>query len=150
MFTIGPHSMNEGETWMYALLGGLMSIPVVIASYWQTGTELSLAPILVGGFCAGYLAERKTGEGRGVGLRAGLIGGLPILWVLAELLAGTSGLVGPSWFAVGGTVLTVGFVCLVGILGFGLAAFIGEIGARIGRRMANDSTGPQQPPATGS
>lgn len=104
---------------------------------------------MVGGFCAGYLAERETGEGRGVGLRAGLIGGLPILWSLADLLAATSGLAGPSWFVIGGTVLTVGFAGLVGILAFGLAAFIGEIGARIGCRVANNSTGPQRPPATG-
>jgi len=88
--------------------------------------------VLFGGLLAGYLAKRQAGESRGVGIRAGLIGGIPILWAILDILSATSALGGPEWFITGATVLTVGFSAVVAVLGFVLAAFIGEVGAKLG------------------
>ena len=127
---------QPSEPWEYGLLGGLLTIPLTLFGYWQTGSEMALSPILAGGLLAGYLAKRNTGSSRGIGIRAGLVGGLPILLALADILTATAGLSGPSWFVASGTALTVGVVIGGGVLAFGLAAGLGEVGARIGGWLA--------------
>jgi hypothetical protein len=137
----GPPSIDPGDAWRYALVGGLASIPFTALSYLETGSELSLSPVLFGGLLAGYLARRRTGSLDGVGIRAGLVGGLPALAVLAEIVAASSALGGPAWFVVAGSLLTLGFVVTVAILAFGLSAVLGAVGARIGGWLARSSGG---------
>jgi len=127
--------------WTYGLIGGILALPFTAVSYWQTGSELSLAPVVLGGLVAGYLATLKTGESNGVGLRAGVIGGLPIVWMLVDILRGTSGLAGPSWFVTGATFLTIVFVTVFGVAGFGLSALVGGLGAKIGSWIAGKQSG---------
>lgn len=127
--------------WKYALLGGLASLPFTTLSYWQTGSELSFGAVLFGGLLAGYLCDRAGGESTGVGIRVGVIGGLPVLWVLFDILTATKGLSGPAWFVTSGTVLTIGVSLAFAVLGFGLAALIGEIGARVGGWLAGKRPG---------
>lgn len=145
MFRIGPSLDSLSDRWRYALLGGLLSIPFTTAGYWQIRSELSLSAVLFGGLLAGYLAKRKTGSATGVGARAGLIGGVPVLWILADIVAATPGLGGPAWFIAAGTLLVVGSGIVFTILGLGLAALVGNVGARIGAWLV-ESTGPRQPP----
>lgn len=144
----GPSPQN-GTTWKYALIGGLASLPFTTLSYWQTGSELSLGAVLFGGILAGYLANRAGSESSGVGARVGIVGGLPVLWVLFDVLAATSGLAGPAWFVTGATLLTIGFTIVVAVLGFGLAALIGEVGARIGGWLAGQRPDGSTPVANG-
>ena len=132
----GPPPQHETTQWKYALIGGLASLPFTTFSYWQTGSELSLGAVLFGGILAGYLVDRAGGEPSGVGTRVGIVGGLPVLWVLFDVFAATSGLAGPAWFVTSATLLTIGFTIVVAVLGFGIAAFIGEVGARIGSWLA--------------
>lgn len=120
----------------------MLALPVTAFGYWQTGSELSLSPVLCGGLLAGYLAERRTGESRGVGLRAGLIGGSPVVWVLFDILAAMSALAGPVWFVTGAALLTVGFTVVVAVFGFGLAALVGAVGAKLGRWLARKQSDP--------
>ncbi|ELY63146.1 DUF5518 domain-containing protein [Natrinema versiforme] len=145
---VGVLSNESNETWQYALLGGLVSIPFTAASYLQTGSELSLAPVFFGALLAGFLAERAAGSNSGVGVRAGLIGGLPAVLLLVDLLAASSGLGGPAWFVALGLALLLGFAAVVGILAFGLAALVGIAGARVGGWLA-DRGSRRRPPATG-
>lgn len=128
-------------TWTYALLGGGVALPVVGLSYWQTGSELSLTPVFFGALLAGYLATRRTGTCDGVGSRAGAVGGLSVLWPLAELVAGASWLSGPAWFVWSGTALTVGMAVSFGLLAVGLAAVLGAAGARVGGWLADVGEG---------
>lgn len=116
-------------------MGGL-ALPVVSFSYWQTGSELSLTPVFVGTNLAGYLSTRRTGTCDGVGRRVGVVGGLSVLWPLAELAAGASWLSGPSWFVWGGTALTIGMAMSFGLLALGLAGVVGAAGAQIGGWLA--------------
>lgn len=113
------------QQWRYALICGMLSLPFTALSYWQTGSELSLSPVFLGGVLAGYLMTRRTGTGRGVGARVGLVGGLPVLWVLFDILQAASVLAGPSWFVASATILTI---VVTVVFGFGLAALIGELG----------------------
>jgi hypothetical protein len=138
----GARPPRWGTTrWKYALVGGAVSLPFTTLSYWQTGSELSLGAVLFGGVFAGYLAGRAGGETDGVGIRAGIVGGLPVLWVASEILAATAGLAGPAWFVTSATLLGAGFTIVVAILGFGIAALIGEAGARVGNGLAGRQPG---------
>jgi hypothetical protein len=127
---------NVTQKWKYGFIGGVIALPFTAFSYWQTGSELSLAPVLFGGGLAGYLARRKINEGRGIGFRAGLVGGLPVIWILFDILSHTSALAGPPWFVMSATLLTIGFSVVIAVVGFGLAALIGEAGARVGSWVA--------------
>ncbi|WP_435348560.1 DUF5518 domain-containing protein [Haloarchaeobius sp. HRN-SO-5] len=128
---VPPRSTND--KWKYALVGGLASIPFTATSYWQSGSEISLTPVLFGGLLAGYLAKRRVGDGRGVGARTGLLGGLPVLWMLIDILPVVIGMPNPRWF----TVVGVGVAFGITLVGFGLAALIGELGGRIGGWLAD-------------
>lgn len=128
----GRPAQNGIRAWRYSLVGGLVSLPFTLASYWQTGSELSLAPVALGGLLAGYTATRKTGESSGVGVRSGLIGGLPLVWMLFDALTATNELAGPPWFVTTATLFTIVFITL----GFGFSAAVGEGGARIGHWIA--------------
>jgi len=130
------------QQWQYALICGVLALPFTALSYWQTGSELSLSPVFVGGILAGYLTTRRTGTGRGVGARAGLVGGLPVLWLLFDFLNAASALAGPAWFVASATILTtVGTV----VFGFGIAAFIGEVGGKFGSWVASRRSGHSTP-----
>lgn len=139
--------MTVPRLWKYALVGGVASLPLTAFSYWQTGSELSLGAVVFGGGLAGYLATRRDGESNGVGARAGIVGGLPVLWILFDILAATSWLDGPVWFVTSATLLTIGFTLVVAVLGFGLAALVGEVGARVGSWLASSPRGKSTPAA---
>lgn len=136
------------DTWRYGLLGGVLSFPLTLVGYWQSGSELSLFPVLLGGILAGYLAGRATGTSHGVGYRAGAIGGLPGLLFLGDLPGAMAALGGPEWFVAAGTALGILFACTALAVVIGLSALVGELGARIGGRLATRSDD-RRPPATG-
>jgi len=146
MSRTGPLPLELSDTWTYALLGGLASVPFTVLGYAETGSELSLAPVFFGGILAGYLATRRTGTRAGVGARAGLVGGLPGLWLLSDLLAATSALGGPTWFVAAGIALAVGAAAAVALVVLGLSALCGAVGARIGGWLAG-SGGRRRPAA---
>ncbi|KAB1193609.1 hypothetical protein GJR96_09180 [Haloferax sp. MBLA0076] len=138
MFEIGPSLKRLPDAWRYALVGGLLSLPFTVASYAQTRSELSLSAVLVGGFLAGYLATRQTGESTGVGVRAGLVGALPVLWMLSDMFGTIRVLPNPVWFSA----VLVAIALVVAVLAFGLAALGGMVGSRLGSWVAG---GPQTP-----
>jgi hypothetical protein len=133
---VGPPPQDGTTPWKYALVGGVASLPFTTLSYWQTGSELSLGAVLFGGILAGYSATRADGDISGVGTRVGIVGGLPVLWVVFDVLAATGGLAGPAWFVTSATLLTIGFTTVIALVGFGISALIGEVGTRIGSWLA--------------
>jgi len=38
---------DPSEPWEYGLLGGLLTVPLTVFGYWQTGSEMALSPISV-------------------------------------------------------------------------------------------------------
>ena len=115
------------ETWRYALVGGVVSIPLSLGLYWYTGmgTDFSFNMVVVGGLLAGYLAKRNSVDAKPVGLRAGLIGALPgLAWVLLRIARN----VAAEW-----SLLPIAvFLCLFTLIAFGIGAVAGVIGGAVG------------------
>jgi hypothetical protein len=135
------------ETWKYALIGGLVSLPFTIGLYWQSGmeNELSLNMVFFGGLLAGYLASAAATEtnSSSVGFRAGVVGGLPGLWLVAELLDAAIAWSSPLWFrVVAVSMLAVGFTTV--LLGF--AGLVGLLGAKAGGWLAKKTGAYRTPP----
>jgi len=145
VFRIGPLS----DTWRCALVGGLVALPGTAYLLWQSGNELSLGPVLVGGLVAGYLHTGDRSARRSVGVRIGLIGALPVLWLLADVLGAASGASGPPWFQAAAVGMGVGAALTVSLFAFVLAAVTGVVGAAVGDWLSR-KTGRRQSPATGT
>jgi hypothetical protein len=116
----------------YGLLGGLVSLPLLALSSWQSGNEYSLSAVLLGGIVAGYLYRGGRKESQRAGLLAGAVGGLPLVWLFRDVLLAVFQVPNPAWFRV------VSLFMLVGAVGFavGLAAVAGMFGGMIGNWVA--------------
>jgi hypothetical protein len=115
------------ETWRYALVGGVVSIPLSLRLYWYTGmgTDFSFNMVTVGGLLAGYLAKRNSVDAKPAGLRAGLISALPgLAWILPRIARN----VAAEW-----SLLPIAvFPCLFTLIAFGIGAVAGVIGGPVG------------------
>jgi hypothetical protein len=145
---IGPLYLRVTEAWKYALIGGIASLPLTIGLYWQSGmgSELSLNMVFFGGLFAGYLASAAATEtdGSSVGFRAGIVGGMPGLWLLVDLLEAAITWGSPLWFrVVAVSMLTIGFTTV--LLGF--AGLVGLLGAKVGGWLARKTGAKRTPPA---
>jgi hypothetical protein len=138
------------ETWKYALIGGIASLPLTIGLYWQSGMgdELSVNMVFFGGLLAGYLASTAATEtdGASVGFRAGVVGSLPGLWLVVDLLEAAIAWSSPLWFrVVAVSVLTVGFTIVLLVF----AGLVGLLGAKVSGWLAK-KTGAQRTPPVGN
>jgi hypothetical protein len=64
---------------------------------------------LIGSVFAGYLIKRRSGNSTATGLRAALIGGIPAIWALNELLSTVTNIPNPPWFRAFSVVVTLAF-----------------------------------------
>lgn len=137
---------HVSSTWKYALVGGIISIPLTVGLHWLSGTgnELSLNMVALGGLIAGFLGNRKEtdADGSAAGLRAGIVGVLPGFWLFADFFEAVTALSGPLWFRSGAIVLTIGTVTAII---FGLGALLGLLGAKVGSWLT-ERDGVQQSP----
>lgn len=127
-----PGQQQNGRVSRYSVVAGVLSAVLVAASYWKTGSEVSLTPIFLITLVLGYVAEHRSAYVREVGARAGLIGGVPILWASYDLALSVVGFNNPTWF----TAVSLGFLAGFVLLTFGLTALLGELGGRTGRWLA--------------
>jgi hypothetical protein len=138
------------NTWKYALIGGLVSLPLTIWSHWSRwqsgiGDEFSLNMVFVGGLVAGYLVTRAPIETpqRSVGFRAGVIGALPGLWLDVNLIHAAINWGSPLWFRI---VAVVGLGGAVSIILLAFGGLVGAIGAKIGGWLARKTGANRTPP----
>lgn len=112
----GPHAARPRGPWRYAILGGLVSVPLTVAYNWQTlgGAEFSLGFVLVGGVLAGFLARRAAADAVRAGFGAGVIGSLVGYgWLLGTLVESAASF-GAAWsFPPATAVLVVVFSVIV-------------------------------------
>lgn len=134
------------EAWKYGLLGGIVSIPLTVGAYWATGmgNEFSLNLVVVGGLLVGYLAEKRdlAVGSDAVGLRAGVVGGVPgVVWLLwARFVpAGVGSVTRPS-------AVEAATVLLVAVFGLGIGALVGLVGGAIGGWLARKVGGGRPEP----
>jgi len=142
----GPLPVRSSESWQYALIGGLSSIPFTIALYWLSGLgqELSLNMVVVGGLLTGYLAKRGGANVDRAGFRAGLIGAVPALWLLFDGLRAAVEVPGTGPFRIGAVTLSI----LIALFVFAVGGIAGLIGAKIGGWLAK-KTGHRRAPLAG-
>ena len=123
--------------WKYGLIGGGVALPCTVFSYWQTGSEVSMGAVVFGGILAGYVLARSNGDTTLTGIRAGIVGGLPILWAVFRTYVAVTELTQPEWITLVQGVFLIGFT----VVGFGIAAVVGEVGVRIGAWLADTVEG---------
>jgi hypothetical protein len=139
-------SFHVSEGWTYAFIGGVASIPLTIGLYWLSGmgSEFSLNMVFFGGILAGYLASVPSPETdyTSVGFRAGVIGGLPGLWLLVDLVEAAIVWSSPLWFRIVAVpMLAIVFTTLL----LGLSGLVGLLGGKVGGWLAT-KTGRQTTP----
>jgi hypothetical protein len=130
MVRIGPLQLSE--TWTYALVGGLLALPFTALGTWRSPEEVPFGAALVGSVVAGYLIKRRDGNSTATGLRAALVGGLPALWALTELLRAIQGIPNPPWFRTVSVAMALAF----GGLLFAVMAVSGALAGRFGGWLA--------------
>ena len=120
------------ENWKYSIPGGILSAFLVALSYVDSKPDMSIGAVFFIGIIVGFLSKRHYGTSKGTGVLTGLLGAVPVIWILGQMLTATSGLSGPAWFTATGTIMTILVAVFVGAFGFTLSAVLGEVGARIG------------------
>lgn len=134
------HPRTLPTTWRYALVGGLASIPLTLLEYWRAGmgNHMSLDMVAVGGLLAGYLAAGRVDDVGRVGLRAGLVGAVPGLWLSARMLEFALTRMDPPWFRLVGIVVTILLTAFVffasGVVGYLAGKVGGWLAGKTGRR----------------
>mgnify|MGYP000282908399 CR=1 FL=1 len=130
MVRIGPLQLTE--TWKYALVGGLLALPFTALEAWRSPEDMTLGMIVLGSVLAGYLIKRRGGNSTATGSRAALIGGLPLLWALGELLWAVPNIPNPLWFQAVG----VGMALAFGAIMLAVVAVSGALAGRFGGWLA--------------
>lgn len=131
--------MAEGNTWMNALIGGVVTLVTV--------GFVPFSPVL-GGAISGYLEGGETSDALRVGVYSGLIALLPmvLLVVLASTLVGVIGIgLGPGafmpmngmpWFGASlGAFVVVVFV----VVGFVYVVAFSALGSFLGNYVKNET-----------
>ena len=120
------------DTWVYALLGGLVSLTISVGMYTFLN-EISISEgLVVGGLIAGYFAQRNgaTADSLPIGIRAGIIGSIPGVVFIGMLIEPVSG---PIWFSILGTAgVAIGYLGLI----IGVSAMGGALCSVVGWKLA--------------
>ncbi|WP_257299914.1 DUF5518 domain-containing protein [Haloarchaeobius sp. FL176] len=127
---------RQQDAWTYAIIGGLVAAPLVVAHnlYTGLGSELSLNGVFVGGLVAGFLAARGSGDADRAAAGAGVLGGVPALaWMLPDLFVVALDGDGTWWFTVAEAVIAVVFVGLA----LTIAVVAGVLGGVVGKWFAS-------------
>lgn len=148
MSRTGPSTGTLSREWQYALVGGVISMPLTLAAYWQTGggDEFSFNMVLVGGLVAGFLARRYGADPGDASIRAGVVGGLAgYVWIAPTMYESAA-----SFSQAGGIgpVVVVLFVVFSAVV-LGIAALVGLLGGAIGSWLGKH-LGFRRPTATGN
>jgi hypothetical protein len=110
--------------WRYALVAGLLSGVLVLASGWRaSGLDARLGPVVLAAVFGGVLFADTPIPGARVGRRTGAVAAVPLLIPLVDVALSIPGFAQPAWFGVVQTLALVGvaavmiaFATLVGTL----------------------------------
>lgn len=102
MSHVGFGGFRLPARWAYACIGGGVALPCTALGYWQTGSEVSVSAVVVGGLVTGYLLARSNTETGSAGTLVGIVGGLPILRAVFDTYAAGSTVAEPLWFELAG------------------------------------------------
>lgn len=136
MVQVSSYQLND--VWEFALIGGLLAVPFTAFEAWQSPENMKIGMVLFGSVLAGYLIKRHGGNSTETGLRAALIGGLPLLWALGDLLWSVANIPNPLWFQAASVGMTLAFggIMLAVVATFG--AFAGRVGGWLAERRGHN------------
>lgn len=135
MAQVSPLQLTE--MWKCALIGGLPTVPFTALEAWRSPENMTLGVVLLGSVLAGYLIKRRGGNSTVTGLRAALIGGLPLLWALGGLLWSVPNTLNPLWFQVAGVGMALAFGVVVLTVVAVSGAFAGRLGGWLAERRSH-------------
>lgn len=138
-----PLQFELSTTWKCALIGGLVPALFTLADVLESASDITFHGLFLGGVIAGYLVKRHGGTGTDAGVRAGLVGGVPALWSLKELLVAIPTIPNPLWFQV----VIVGMALVAGVLLLVLPMMVGGLAGRFGGWLAERQGHPRVPAA---
>ena len=127
-----PATLSPDIKWQYGLAGGIASVPFVAASYWETGSEVALGPMLLISLLFGYTAHRRSGISQGIGGKVGIVGSVPLPWMIFEIALRVPKIPNPQWF----TALSYIILIIYTIITFVFSFLFGELSARIGAKVS--------------
>lgn len=139
---------RSDTAWKYALVGGLVSVPIAAGEYWLSGAgdTFPMTFVLVGGVVAGALARRRFAHPGRAGAGAGAVGGLAALgWILPALLDTAADFAAAWSTPVAGVLIAAAF----GLVVLWLSALVGLLGGAIGGWLTT-KLGGRRAPAVGS
>ena len=129
-----PDRLQQKEDWWwYSVGGGPFVFLATAMRYWQTGSEMSPIVIVVAALVVGYAAKRRSVYGDRLGARVGVVGGFPVLLDSYDSVVYILGLQYTPIVTVANLAFLAAFVGFV----FGVAALLGEVGAKVGYRPAS-------------
>jgi Family of unknown function (DUF5518) len=124
---------KTSSEWKYALIGGLISIPLTVGYHWFFEPEIySLIMATTGGVIAGYLAKRNGLRIYRTGVGVGTLGAIPALVMAFSPLSD----IATKWLGSGAVVFMVIVVPLVVLAILAIGAVLGFIGGAIGGWLA--------------
>lgn len=136
MVRIGP--LQPTERWTCALGGGLLALPFTALEAWRSPENISLGMVVLGSVLAGYLVKRRGGDSTPTGLRAALVGGVPVIWPLTELILSVPTIPNPPWFQAVGVAFLLGAGAVMLAVVAGLGALAGRFGGWLAERRGHD------------
>ncbi|MHC3378829.1 DUF5518 domain-containing protein [Haloarcula sp. H-GB5] len=139
-----PLQFKLSKTWRCALIGGLVPAAFTLVDVLRSGSDITFQGLFLGGVIAGYLVKRHGGTGTAAGVRAGLIGGIPALWSLKELVVAIPTIPNPLWFRTVG----VGMALAVGVFLLVFPVVVGGLAGRYGGWLAERQGHPKVPTAS--
>lgn len=133
--------LADRDAWRYGLVGAAVALPLVavlsVQSWTATNRMVDLTPLLLGSAVAGYLQRAGPAGAKRAGIRAAVVGALPLVvvfagtarWLTTNLLDGGTA---PLWVDLLGVVL---FGCVV-LAAAILVCALGALGGRVGDWLA--------------
>lgn len=106
---------------------------------------MSFDMVTLAGLLAGYLAAGRVADVGRVGLRAGLVGAVPGLWLSGKALSFALAPMDPPWFRPLWIVAAVGFTAFT----FLICGVVGYLGGKVGGWLAGKTGRRRTPPAGG-
>lgn len=126
---------QKEDWWWYSVGGSLLVVLATAIRYWQTGSKMSPVIILIAALVVGFVAKHRSAYDDRIGARVGVVGGFPVLLQSYDTVVHILGLSYTPML----TAANLAFLATFVGFGFGVAALIGEVGAKVGCRLAGRS-----------
>lgn len=124
-------SKKTNEILKYALIGGLISIPLTLLynTYYVGGDSFTIGLVFFGGIISGYLANRASLRASAAGFYAGLIGAIPAYVIgISDIVTSATNTVSTVSSSIGVVLTALLFTVII----FAMGGITGTLGGVFG------------------